>query len=106
MICHNRSYYYLGYSASMSIPDSSIRITSESASQTSPKQAVTLPPRFCDSRVKVMQADAREVSPMVFQVGDPWSRWEINPATAVSGREVHGLKGAAAVIIVCREAGQ
>lgn len=31
-------------------------------------QAVTLPPRFCDSRVKIMQADAREVSPLVFQV--------------------------------------
>ncbi|GAX73657.1 hypothetical protein CEUSTIGMA_g1108.t1 [Chlamydomonas eustigma] len=30
-------------------------------------QAVTVPPRFCDQRVKVMQADAREISPAVLQ---------------------------------------
>jgi hypothetical protein len=30
-------------------------------------QPVVVPPRFCDGRVKVMQADAREVSPTVLQ---------------------------------------
>jgi len=30
-------------------------------------QPVTVPPRFCDDRVKVMQGDARQVSPQVFQ---------------------------------------
>ena len=53
-------------------------------------QAVTLPPRFCDSRVKVMQADAREVSPMVFQVGG---------SAVESGHEVHCQQGLAAIII-------
>lgn len=30
-------------------------------------QAVAVPPRFCDDRVKVLQGDAREISPLVLQ---------------------------------------
>lgn len=30
-------------------------------------QAVSVPPRFCDDRVKVLQGDAREISPLVLQ---------------------------------------
>ena len=88
----NRPSHGLSCTTYAFIPDSSIEtITSEYSHGPTPMQAVTLPPRFCDSRVKVMQADAREVSPMVFQVGG---------SSVEAGYEVHCQQGLAAIIIV------